>query len=544
MRRIVLLLAPWLALAMGCDRSESVRQRDLIVLSVETLRSDALGYAGHPGAATPNLDALVARGTRFAQAITPMPRTSPALASLMTGLWPHHHGSREVGDAMTGGIRLAEVLRGQGYGTLAVVGNHSAGPAQGFDRGFERFVSYDDLVERYRGRLYRDGTDVPPTAPGWAEVTTDEALALVSQSSPGKPLLLWVFYFDPHFLYRPPSPWQERAVAPRCWELYRWALADPGHRGGQVFNDIRGVARQAAEDCRKLYDAEVAYTDSEIGRLLRDFRKARGNREPLVLFTADHGENFGEEGLFFEHGENVHEAGLSVPLAWVGPGVAAGRVDQGAASLVDALPTTLALLGVPEKARPPVDGMDLSPFLAAGGHSRGREEPRVVFAESANALWNQAFGHLLTGRAGGRVCVNQGRYSLCEQTHERPGVYELYDHEADPELEHNLASRLPEVVARLSAVRQVWPVEGARLLAARQARFKLVGRPRAEGGYHYELYDLAGAGESVDVSAAFPAVAAKLQQELERWAAGIRAEPRSERSREQEDVLRGLHYLG
>jgi arylsulfatase A-like enzyme len=545
MRRVPRIAFPLALLsALACSRGETKEPIDLVVLSVETLRADHLGAAGYAAARTPNLDRLIASGTYFEQATTPMPRTTPALASLLTGLWPHHHGSREVGDPMLRGTTLAEILRAAGYTTQAVVANLSASGKQGFDRGFDRFVSYTDLVERYAGRLYREDTDVPATGTGWATAVSDEALALVRAAPADRPLLLWTFYFDPHFLYRPPSPWQDGVEAARCFELYRWALEDRARRGGRVFNDIEGAASAAVDDCRRLYDAEIAYVDAEVKRLLDGVAAARPGRTPLVLFTADHGENLGEGGLFFEHGENLAEAGMRVPLAWSGPGVAEGRRDAGAASLVDALTTTLGLLGLGERAPREIDGVDLGPVVRERGRARTAEDRRVVFAESANALWNQAFGHLLTGRTGGRVCANDARFALCEETGSKPGVFTLHDHRADPDLARDLAARYPADVERLREVRAHWPPESARSRVARTGRFKLLAEPLADGTYRYSLFDLAGAGEAEDVAARFPAELAELKRRLEAWAAGIGRESRPERDRELEEELRGLGYLG
>jgi arylsulfatase A-like enzyme len=525
-------------------RAPAPPPRDFYLLSVDTLRADHLGFSGYTAARTPHLDRLAASGTRFDQAITPMPRTTPALGSMLTGVAPHRHGSREVGDPLVRGTMLAEILRERGYSTLAVSANLAATPKQGFDRGFERFVSWTDLTEKYAGRLYRDLTDVPPTGVGWATVVTDEALALVAEAPSDRPLFLWLFYFDPHFLYRPPSPWQEGVEAARCYALYDWVLAAPEERKGWVYNDVDGVASAALDDCRRLYDAEIAYTDAEIGRLLERLAAIRPGREPVVLFTADHGENLGEEGLYFEHGENLHESSLRVPFVWSGPGIAAGRRDGDAATLLDVVPTALSLLDLAAATPPDLDGVDLTSRLLANRGDRPGASRRILFAESANALTNEAFGHLQTGRAGGRVCVNDERFALCEETSAAPGRFTLHDHRRDPGLVRDLAAKKPRVVEKLRAVRERWPPESARILAARTRRYKLVARPRSDGAYDYALYDLEKEGEGVDVTGRERAIFEALRRELDGWASGIDREGRPPRDRELEEDLRSLGYIG
>jgi len=523
----------------GC-RTEPERPRNLLLLSVDTLRADALGAAGHATARTPNLDRLAAEGTSFTAAISPMPRTTPALGSLLTGLWPHRHGSREVGDPITAVPTLAEILGARGFATLAVSANSTAGPKQELHRGFRSFVTYEDLIATYGDGLYRDLTPVAPDQPGWATAVTREGLRLLEEVPRSEPWFLWLFYFDPHLLYRPPKPWQD-VEATRCWELYEHFLARRG-QVGQAFVDRGGVSSRAVEDCRRLYDAEVAYVDSEIGRLFERLEAAGRLDDTLVVFTADHGENFGEGGLFFEHGDNAHDAGLHVPLVFQGPGVARGRRDGGAVSLVDVVPTVLGLLGVPA-ATAAVDGVDLS-ARARSGEAPEVPRSRVVFAESANSMWNDSFELLGTGRLPGRICINGERYTLCEVPSARPGVYRLFDHVADPDLTTDVAAVYPAQVAALLEAWKRWPPESARQRVARTARFKLVQHPRLEGGYENRLYDLENdPEETADVAAEHPDVVRHLGERLEEWSQGIPAAPQRVFDPEVEARLRALGYL-
>ena len=112
------------------------------------------------------IDRLGHEGAYFPNTITPIPRTTPAIGTLLTGVSPQTHLSRDVGDPIGNVTTLAEVLAAKGFATLAVSSNRSAGPEQGFDRGFERFVSGEDLLRIYGDTLYRDLTEVPPTATG------------------------------------------------------------------------------------------------------------------------------------------------------------------------------------------------------------------------------------------------------------------------------------------------------------------------------------------------------------------------------------------
>jgi arylsulfatase A-like enzyme len=514
----------------------------VLVISVDTLRADALAYAGSSTVETPNLDALVARGTRFDEAIAPVPRTTPALASFLTGLWPQRHGSRDVGDGIGPVSTLAEILGEKGYSTLAVSANASAGPKQGLHRGFERFVTYEDLVATYGDGLYRDLTTVPPDRPGWAEVVNEQALGLLEQVPEADPYFLWLFYFDPHFQYRPPSPWQDAVEAEDCWQLYE-EFEGRRSEAGKVFSDVGGVASAALDACRRLYDAEIAYTDHAIGQLLERLEEHGRLRNTVIVFLADHGENFGEWGLFFEHGDNVHDAGLRVPLAFAGPGIEAGKVDRGPVSLVDIAPTLLRWLGFGEEAEG-MDGLDLGPRLRPEGRPEAAERRRVVFAESASPVWNEAVGNVTTGRTWWRVCLNAPPHTLCEIPGQAPGVYHLYDHVDDPGLTRDLAAERPEVMATMLEHWSTWPPESARQRAARTAGFKLVEFPRLEGGYEARLFHLpSDPAELVDVSEQYPAVHEYLAGALERWTAGLPPMPERAPDPELESTLRTLGYF-
>lgn len=531
-----------LPIASGCgvaDREGPAR--DVLIVSVDTLRWDALGVAGSSEANTPVIDGLAEKGTYFPNAFAPMPRTTPALGTLLTSLGTGGHGSREVGDPIREDVTtLTEILRSQGFATLAVTANRAASRKQRLDQGFDRFVSSRNLEERYGENLYRHGTTAGPDSPGWATATSRAALELVREVPDSEPLFLWVFYFDPHFVYRPPAPWQGEGLGTACWDLYDYYEERRDERG-QLFSDVGGVASAAQEDCRELYRAEVAYTDSEIGRLLDGLADEGRLDDALIVFTADHGENFGEWGLFFEHGDNVHDAGIRVPLVVSGPGVARGRRDRTAVGLIDVAPTLLGLLEI--EAPDGMKGADLSSRLDP------RKEPRVdtrrmVFAESGAPMWNEATGHVTTGNEWDRICINGPRYSLCESPRKAPGEYRLYDHVEDPALTRDLAGDAPAVVERLLEAWERWPPGVARQRTVRTVRFKLVELPRFDGGWESKLFDLRNdPAETRDVKDRHPRVHDQLQQALDRWAKGLPEPEKRPYDPEVETTLRALGYL-
>jgi arylsulfatase A-like enzyme len=528
MRRTSFLLLPAalvLALSLGLftvwNRPPRLERPDLLLITIDTLRADRVGAYGYPQARTPVLDGLAADGVVFLQATTPFPRTTPGLASLLTGLEPSHHGSREVAQPMSREVTtLGQILQRQGYATVGASANGAAGEHQGLDRGFDRFLRYADLL--------------PPVAP----VVTERTLAAVAEVSAEKPLFLWVHYIDPHFPYRPPPEFAAADQAPHCRALQARLARDPWGIA-EVQQNWQGVAAAVRDECSELYDAEIAATDFSIGQLLAGLQRLRPGRQALTVLTADHGENLGEDGLFFEHGPSVHDAGLRVPLILSGPGIPRRR-DQRGARLQDVLPTLLSLLRLPAAERPAIDGEDLSPRLRPLAWSPFGAPDPPTFAESGSALLPNVFNRVHSGRTHELNCLNAPRFSLCGRPGEEPGLFEPA---VDSKLEQDLSASYPVEKAALMAARQIWPPEQARQRALREGRFKLVEVPLWRGGYRRALYDLAAdPGETQDIKHLFGAQYQRLSRRLEAWTAQLPTAALGERSPEQLEALRSLGY--
>ncbi len=518
-RLLAILAAVAVLLLARTFRQPQGPRPDIILLTVDTLRTDRLGAYGHQAARTPNIDRLARRGMMFTQATTPFPRTTPALASLLSGLWPQHHGSREVSRAVGDVPLMPELLRPLGYLTLGVCANGSVSRRTNFDRGFDHFLDDKDIK-------IRDATNV-----------TRQALELLRHSTPDQPLFLWVHYIDPHFPYRVHEGWLAADSGP-CLELTA-SVQGEKPKVGHVTSDRDGKSSRARDSCLELYDGEVAHVDEQLGELLAGLRSLRPLSRELIIFTADHGENFGEDGLFFQHGPNVHDASLRVPLLISGPGIAEG-VDDGVARLEDILPTLLDLLAEPARRWPRMDGKRLSRRLGGLGWAASKDD-RVALAESGSALLLHSFRYVHSGRTSGRHCINGPRFSLCGEQG-APGA--LFDHQADPDLLHDLSAQFPEEKKRLEKAREIWPPEQPRERTVRTLHYKLVERPRLRGGYRRYLYDLeADPLAEHDISAANPDIVARLEKELVPWTAELPPVGVAPRSTEQLETLRALGYV-
>ncbi len=322
------ILAIGLALLPGTGRATPGSAPSLVLLTLDTTRADSLGCYGAARAATPNLDALAARGTRYSRALTPSPLTFPAHSSLLTGLDPPFHGVRDNGTAILPSSlpTLATVLAARGYATGAFVSSRVLDRRFGLARGFQ---VYDE-----RMAAERQGEHGYPERDAGA--VTSAALEWLSRLPRGRPYFLWVHYYDPHSPYAPPGDWRGASVERR-------------------------------------YAGEVAYMDREIGRLLA---RIPDRARALVAAVGDHGEMLGEHGEK-DHGLLLYRASLEVPAILAGPGVPAGRVVEDTVG-TRALPATLlALLKAPDAARrfgAPLPGLPIS------GRAAGAQEP--VYSET------------------------------------------------------------------------------------------------------------------------------------------------------------------
>jgi hypothetical protein len=435
---------------------------------------------------------------------------------MMTGLSPHHHGSREVGDVIQAPQRLSTVLAEQGWRTVGISAMPVAGPKQKMDRGFDAFeVHYDaPAVDLARHALDR-AKEVPE----------------------GCPLLLWTHFADPHFPYLPPESWADQPRAPKCRDLSERATNSKVARY-KYFGNRDGIAEPLLDECSALYDAEIAYADHGVGTLLSGLA-ALGRTDPLVVFTADHGENMGEWGLYFEHGPNGHDASLRIPLVIAGPGVNVETVNH-TATLEDVMPTVLALTGVKAPANMVFDGSNLF-------------EPKTasrpwVQAESGSTLHARLSDYLVAGRKHRLHCIHGPRYSLCDSPKRKN---RLFDRSRDPDLRRAIkASKMDDsLVAVRDQLRSAWdhwPVERTRQRLVRTPSHMLVATPTLDGTYSLGLFnhieDPLLATNLIDKETT---VVEELAPILDTWHAELNAanSPVAERSKEEEEALRQLGYI-
>lgn len=353
-----------------------VKPMNVLFITLDTTRADRLGCYGYTMAETCAIDSVASEGVLFDQAYTPAPLTLPSHASLFTGLYPPEHGVITNGRARYAAANktLADLLSESGYQTAAFVASFVLDSRFGLDRGFSVYDDdirdtshHDDLLHRER-----NGSAVVNSALVWLE-----------RRPPG-PFLCWVHLHDPH------APYQLHT--------------------DQFQDRFEG----------RPYDAEVAYVDRQIGRLLKFLKDSGQDENTIVVIVGDHGEGLGDH-IEENHGYTLYNSTQHVPLIIKDPRQKlAGHRHASAVSLVDVFPTVCDILGqrIPEG----ISGRSLSATLQ--GQSI---EPVLCYSATDDPF-------LQEGWCPQRSLVSD-HWKYIRTT--RP---ELYDLETDPGETRNLAA--------------------------------------------------------------------------------------------------------
>jgi choline-sulfatase len=354
---------------------------NIILVTVDTLRADRVGAYGYRSARTPVLDRLAAEGVRFDDATAHAPLTYPSHVSILTGRYAGAFGVRLNGmDPLpSSASTIAETLAAAGYRTGAVVGSVILDESYGLAQGFGE---YDDRI----AAQVRDTVAVSELQRPADQVTAAARRWIAAQRAPW---FLWVHYYDPHLPYAAP-------------------------------------ARYRALASGRPYDAEVAFTDAQIGALLQGVDRAR----TAVIVTADHGESLGDHGEE-DHGLFLYDSTMKVPMIVVGPGIEP-RVITEQVRNVDIAPTIAQLAGVSLPGQ--LDGESLVPLL----EGRSRRDVPVSLAESWYPRLHFGWSELRSARVG------EWKYIAAPKP-------ELYDLRTDRGEVRNVIAERGTVAGRLAA---------------------------------------------------------------------------------------------
>jgi len=434
------LLGAWLSCA-GCGGTapDNPRRPNVVIISLDTTRADRLSCYGYERQTSPNLDRLAATSTVYTHAIATSSWTLPSHASLFTGKLTSSHGARfdpdgplHLGQAIDGpfsGFRarglsdaevtLAERLRDAGYQTGAIVAGPWMKRVFGLAQGFDFYD--DDHITNVDGRR--------------ADSVTDSALRWLARRD-SRPFFLFLNYFDPHGPYQPPAPYDrmflDTETGPGDDEFPQGELLlktgpappQPPHAGTA---ERAEMARKEPEKLKAmaqawiawsqkkhellqnwaasgrhrnqpaLYDAEIHYMDTHIGRLLEHLEDDAA--PDLIIVVGDHGELLGEHGLI-GHGEHLYQEELHIPLIVADPGATGGTRVSRPIQPTDLMPLVLSKVGLesPAGIQGGAPGTRSHPVVAELYPTTIRADSqawRALFAGPWKLLWSSTGRHQL-----------------------------------------------------------------------------------------------------------------------------------------------------
>ncbi|MEE2789187.1 MAG: sulfatase-like hydrolase/transferase [Myxococcota bacterium] len=388
--KVVLPKAPRSAKARGL-----IERPNLILITVDTLRADHLGFMGYERPTSPHLDTLAEASLRFRWAFAQGPQTRSSMPSMFTGryfsevdrtghTWATIHESN---------VMLAERLKAKGYATAGIPCHEFFFPGYGLNQGFDDWDT--SILRKFK-------TKIPYVITG--NLTSDRAIDWLERRAKntekdGAPFFLWLHYFDPHFKY----------------------IKHPAFNFGD--SDI------------DRYDSEIAFTDQQIGRFLTALKNSPFADNAYLIIHSDHSEGFGLHGYRY-HSQHLYNDQVHVPLIIHGPGIKPRQWDV-PVSLLDIVPTVLDLAGIPKPAD--LSGVSLIPY---GSDITPPPHPPVYVEMLKDATHSDR-----------RVIIDwpwKYQYGITF------GEYSLYNLANDPNEQNNLHQTYPGIARALEQKLRRW----------------------------------------------------------------------------------------
>jgi arylsulfatase A-like enzyme len=434
--------------------SASSASPNVILISIDTLRADGLSCYGNPHRTSPAIDGVAAKGVRFQRVYSTSSWTLPAHASMFTGLYTASHGADKtldqsggtVADALPAGIpTLAETLRNRGYRTAGFISNPWVSSVFGLGRGFDE---YDDHTNKLGSFINVKDSLICRAflAAGiWSEQDFDgsrkvddflpAAMDWITKHSRDR-FFLFLHLIEPHYIYEPP-------------EKYR---LNPSGKPIPIFRDIKNLisgdyslSPANLAGLQTLYEGEIKYIDERLSGLFALLDRTGLTGHTLLIITSDHGESFGEHGLW-THGNSLYEEQVHVPLIMRLPGAIpeARIIDNQLGSLVDLMPSILDIIGAPPAKG--VQGRSLRPAW----EGNGGEPPRAVYAElRPDASWRRTNGSL--GRGQKMIRTMDAKYLEGSD-----GQKKLFLTREDPREDQNVVDKQPALAQTLELALHAW----------------------------------------------------------------------------------------
>ena len=387
---------------LSCTLEAPVSEQPIVILvSIDTLRADHLSAYGYERKTSPFIDSLAEVGTRFEYARSTSPWTLPAHATMLTGLLPATHHIVDDSVSLSNQTpMLSEELQKQGWATGGVVSTMYVSSLFGFNRGFDFFEDFDLLSEKKNLSGTVDAEDI-----------INKAITWFSGQPAEKSLFLFLHFYDVHYAYEAPTPYDTRF--------------DRANKKGDLRykNYFHFKKKRVQEAQRKhqiaQYDEEILYVDAQLKRLSDEIAGKRENVRWVI--TSDHGEEFWERGSW-GHAHTLYNEQLHIPLIISGQNIPSSVLDENWVGIQDVAPTIASWGGLTM----PGDGLDLNPFIQ--GSNTIPERPMI--AETTRFKTN-------------RLSLLEGGYRL--EWDLNTGKSELFHTSEDLQERSNIAGTEPEI---------------------------------------------------------------------------------------------------
>lgn len=297
---------------------------NILFITVDALRADHMSLYNYKYNTSPNIDEFAKNAIVFNRAYCPIPKTSASFASMFTGLHPFVHKTRPNLSALNPKFfTLAEALKSKGYYTFGMTSNGNLSSKFRFNQGFDRYEEVWNKFPKDKSSYF----------------ITKEAVNFLKNKKKS-PFFLWIHYIDTHTPYVPPQQFIEKR--------------EPGRKIMKIKKRIIAGSNIERRNLRKnqnegffisLYDAEVKFVDSEIGKVLNQLKSSGLTSKTIVIISADHGEDLGKYNYFFNHGLLAFNSSIRVPLILFIPGLQKKQINYNV-SLMDIYPTILNHLNI------------------------------------------------------------------------------------------------------------------------------------------------------------------------------------------------------
>ncbi len=434
--------------------------RNVILISIDTLRYDGLGCNGNDYIKTPNIDAFAEEGIVFDNCIVSIPLTLPSHTSMLTGLYPRTHGLRVQDYFLDDGFTtLAEILSEEGYTcggfiSMAILRSMNSNLNQGFhyyddywiyenaSRWFPPEVKYF-FAGKVINKLFTGVAAHPDKYERKAEETVDSAIRWLDLVK-DEDFFCFFHIFDPHWYYNAPEPYTT---------MYDPDYDESGLNYDRYLkdfiwtNDLQ-IDQDDIDHIKARYDGEATYSDAQLGRLFDSLKESGLWDETMIILTADHGESFGHD-YFFGHADRVYQSCIHVPLIIKPFNGADGLRREMLVSNADFFPTICETLNI--NSVDDLDGESLLPALNDMVIEDFQPHP-VIFSES------YAFKNYNIQHYGKVYSIIKDGWKLIYSPFAFPyaPIYQYYDLTIDPAEEHNLYDIHPGDAKDLFTLLKKW----------------------------------------------------------------------------------------